>query len=293
MKQILVIGGTRFIGKHLVKHLLSASHQVTIATRGNSNDEFGSQVSRIVFDRHNENSIKEKIGAKHYDVVFDNLAYCSNDIEILLPNIKCDKYIAISSTAVYEPLAGEVKESDFDPCKITYSNTLRDINQYSQGKRLMEAAICQKFPHIKAIRVRFPYVIGLDDYTKRLDKYLEYFITRKPLYIDNIHSKMSFIDSAEAGKFLAFLIDQSEFVGAINAASSLEISIYDCFKKLCNDEIELDRIIEKSFNDNGAEPAPYNKQSSYKINVDLAHSLGYCFPSIEYTINEMVKNKVQ
>ena len=41
---ILVIGGTRFFGIHMVNELLTAGHDVTIATRGNASDSFGDKV---------------------------------------------------------------------------------------------------------------------------------------------------------------------------------------------------------------------------------------------------------
>ena len=34
MAKVLVIGGTRFFGKHLVEKLVQQGHDVTIATRG-------------------------------------------------------------------------------------------------------------------------------------------------------------------------------------------------------------------------------------------------------------------
>ena len=47
VKKVLVLGGTRFFGKHLVEVLLQAGHDVTIATRGVTEDSFGSAVKRI------------------------------------------------------------------------------------------------------------------------------------------------------------------------------------------------------------------------------------------------------
>ena len=38
--KILVLGGTRFFGIHMVKGLLDSGAEVTIATRGNVKDEF-------------------------------------------------------------------------------------------------------------------------------------------------------------------------------------------------------------------------------------------------------------
>ena len=47
--KILVIGGTRFFGIHMVKELLDRGHDITIATRGLTPDNFGDKVKRIVF----------------------------------------------------------------------------------------------------------------------------------------------------------------------------------------------------------------------------------------------------
>ena len=51
--KILVIGGTRFFGIHMVNKLLELWHSVTIATRGNAKNNFGDRVSRIILERTN------------------------------------------------------------------------------------------------------------------------------------------------------------------------------------------------------------------------------------------------
>ncbi len=61
--KILVLGGTRFFGVHLVCALLEDGHEVTIATRGRTPDSFGSQVSRIVVDRLNAAVMKMPLQA--------------------------------------------------------------------------------------------------------------------------------------------------------------------------------------------------------------------------------------
>ncbi|CAN7742153.1 NAD-dependent epimerase/dehydratase family protein [Paenibacillus sp. LjRoot56] len=45
--KILVLGGTAFFGRRLVRLLLGDGHDVTIATRGQTPDDFGDAVTRI------------------------------------------------------------------------------------------------------------------------------------------------------------------------------------------------------------------------------------------------------
>ena len=175
----LVLGGTRFFGIHLVDELLKSNCDVTIATRGLTSDSFENKVKRIILDRHDELSIINNLSDKYFDVIYDNLAYCSNDIEILLPHIHCGKYIVTSSTSVYNPLKGNVKETDFDSITYPYINCKRNEVEYAEGKRLVEAAILQKFNDINYICVRFPFVIGKDDYTGRLIRYIKCYRKKK------------------------------------------------------------------------------------------------------------------
>ena len=102
--KILVVGGTRFFGIPMVNALLFNNHEVTIATRGLTKDPFGNRVKRILFDRRNPDSVKEAFKDTHFDVVIDKIAYSSNDVKRLLDVVSCDRYILMSSTAVYDPL---------------------------------------------------------------------------------------------------------------------------------------------------------------------------------------------
>lgn len=59
--KILVIGGTRYFGIHMVNKLLEQGHAVTIATRGKTPDLYGDKVERITIQRTNEESMQ-----RHY-----------------------------------------------------------------------------------------------------------------------------------------------------------------------------------------------------------------------------------
>lgn len=61
----------------------------------------------------------------------------------------------------------------------------------------------QQYPMKNAAFVRFPYVIGRDDYTDRLYFYVEHVVRQKPMYIDNMDAQMSFISVDDAGRLLA------------------------------------------------------------------------------------------
>lgn len=58
---VLVIGGNRFFGRHLVDLLLKEGIGVTLLNRGNLDDRFGEQIRRLKSDRQDPSALKEAI----------------------------------------------------------------------------------------------------------------------------------------------------------------------------------------------------------------------------------------
>lgn len=278
---ILVIGGTRFFGIHMVNELLAQGHNITIATRGRANDIFDKSVSRITLERTNSESIANALSGRHYDVVIDKIAYCSNDIKYILDVIECDKYIHMSSTSVYEPKHWNTKEKDFDAKSKKLIWCGRKDFPYDEIKRQAECALFQKYKNINSIAVRYPFVIGTDDYTKRLLFYVENTIKEIPMNIDNVNCQMSYINSEEAGKFIAFLVDK-DFIGAINGCSKGTVSIKEIL-----DYVEQKTGKTAIINEKG-ENAPYNGEPEYSINTDKAEMLGFCFTDLKAWIFDLI-----
>lgn len=279
--KILVIGGTRFFGIHMVEELLKAGHDITIATRGQAADLFGDKVKRITIERTNEESIKDAFKEKHYDVVIDKIAYCSNDIKYAMENISCDKYIYMSSTSVYAPKHMNTLETDFDG----YSNKFvwcdRMAFPYEEIKRQAEYALWQKYSDRKWIAVRYPFAIGKDDYTKRLLFYVEHTMKSIPMNIDNLDYQMGYIRSDEAGKFIAFLVDK-DVNGALNGSSGGTISIKEII-----DYVEK-KTGTKAIIDKEGDEAPYNGEPEYSINTEKANALGFRFSRLNDWIYELL-----
>ena len=279
--KILVIGGTRFFGIHMVEELLNAGHDITIATRGLASDSYGDKVERIVIERTNEESIKNAFEGLHYDVVIDKIAYCSNDIRYVMDNVSCDKYIYMSSTSVYNPKHINTVETDFDGNSEDFVWCDRMAFPYEGIKRQAEYALWQKYMDKNWIAVRYPFVIGKDDYTKRLFFYVEHTMKSIPMNIDNLDYQMGYLRSDEAGKFIAFLIDK-DVNGAINGSSNGTISLKEIIDYV-EKKTGTKAIIEKD-----GDNAPYNGEPEYSINTEKANALGFEFSELQDWIYELL-----
>jgi len=283
---ILVIGGTRFFGIHMVNELLAAGHDVTIATRGLAFDSFGGKVKRIVLDHSNPESVRQALAGLCFDVAIDKIAYCSNDIRYIMDVIDCDKFIHMSSTAVYQPLHMDTREEEFSGKEKELIWCDRTDASYDEVKRQAEYALCQNYPDRKWIAVRYPYVIGPDDYTNRLRFYVENVIKEIPMYIDNLECQMGFIRSDEAGKFLAFLVDK-EYEGAINGCSYGTVSLHEII------EYVEEKTGYKAILSLEGEPAPYNGQTEYSVNTERAKALGFTFSNLQDWIYELLDSYIK
>lgn len=284
--KILVIGGTRFFGIHMVNELLEKGHDVTIATRGKTYDEYGDKVKRLTIERSNEESMKNALSGRHYDAVIDKIAYCSNDIKYVMDAVDCEKYIYMSSTAVYEPKHTNTMESDFDGVSKKLVWCDRKDFPYEEVKRQAECALWQKYSDRDWLAVRYPFVIGQDDYTKRLLFYVEHTMKSIPMNIDDLDCQMGYIRSDEAGKFMAFLVDK-DVRGAINGSSEGTISIREIIEYV-EKKTGTKAVIDKT-----GETAPYNGEPEYSINTEKAKSLGFRFSVLQDWIYELLDYYIQ
>ncbi len=70
--EVLVIGGTLFIGRLLVAELLKSGHKVTVLHRQPGHG-LGKRVDEILADRNEVTGMRQALAGKAFDVVFDNV----------------------------------------------------------------------------------------------------------------------------------------------------------------------------------------------------------------------------
>lgn len=271
---ILVLGGTRFFGIHLVRELLAQGHRVTLATRGRAADMFGDQVHRLIVERSDPDSLWHALNGKRFDVVCDHLAYASNDVRNLLDHVDCHRYLMVSSASVYGEKHLATREEKFDPLAYGLRWCSRGDFPYDETKRQAECALFQSYPLLRSVAVRFPFVLGKDDYTQRLYFYVEHVVKGLPMHIDNLESQLGFLRSDEAGKFLAHLAG-SGFCGSLNGCSHGTISVAEILAYL---EIKTGRPAILSPD---GDAAPYNGLEDFSLDTSLAKRGGFAFSNLK------------
>ncbi|SET06615.1 Nucleoside-diphosphate-sugar epimerase [Pseudobutyrivibrio sp. C4] len=283
---VLVVGGTRFFGIPMVEKLIADGHDVTIATRGLSDNPFKEVTKQIVMDRSDFDSVKSALDNKEFDVIIDKIAYSSNDVKNLLSNVSCKKYIQMSSCSVYSKDKENIKESEFNPQlhKLVWMNRNDD---YAEGKRQAERATLEFLDSSQCVFVRYPIVMGENDYTGRLKFYINHIINSEAMFIDDLDCGMEFIHEKEAGYFIAHLVNTT-VTGAINGSSKGMISTKS-----------LVEFIEKQTNrkailDDFGDAAPYNGAlANISYDTTKARDTGFAFSSIDDWIYELIHSNLQ
>jgi len=101
--KILVMGGSRFNGYHLVRELVNGGHDVAVLNRGVTPVVFPKQVRRFYADRKDHARLKEVVGAEDFDCIQDMSAYTLDDVQSVVDIFenRTGHYIFASTTAVY------------------------------------------------------------------------------------------------------------------------------------------------------------------------------------------------
>ena len=232
-------------------------------------------------ERTDGESMKRAFRGRRYDVVIDKIAYCSNEIRYVMDAVEHDRYIYMSSAAVYDPLHMDTVEDDFDGTSKELIWCGRTAFAYAEGKRQAERALWQAYPDRDWAAIRYPFVLGRDDYTKRLLFYVEHIMKSIPMNIDNLDHQMSYIRSDEAGKFMAFLAGQ-ELRGAVNGCSGGTISLGEIIKYV------EQRTGTKAVITAAGEDAPYNGVPAHRIDTGKANAWGYQFSELRDWICDLL-----
>jgi 2'-hydroxyisoflavone reductase len=163
---ILVIGGTRFLGRHIVEAALAAGHRLTLFNRGQTNPELFPEVEKLHGDRTMDLSALQ---GRHWDAAIDICGYVPRVVrssaEILAEAV--DQYTFISSISVYADFQ-QPGMDEHAPTGVLTDPTTEEVTNETYGplKALCEQAVEQTLPG-RALIIRPGYIVGPDDHTDR------------------------------------------------------------------------------------------------------------------------------
>ena len=163
--RLLILGGTIFLGRHLVDAALAAGHELTLFNRGQHNPELFPEVEKLRGDRDGG---LETLKGRRWNAVIDTCGYVprvvSQSAELLAYAV--DRYVFISTISVYAD-ASRPGISEDNPLADPETGT-EEITGDSYGplKVACEKAVERAFPD-RSLIIRPGLIVGPNDPTDR------------------------------------------------------------------------------------------------------------------------------
>lgn len=282
--KVLVIGGNRFFGKKLVQRLLNKGSSVTLLNRGSYKDGFGSEVQRIVLDRQLLSKDHPQLN-QQWDLIYDQVCFDALEAEQACEvfRYKTKHYIFTSSQSVYNP-GKDIRESAFNPDTYSIKERAQRDENYAEAKRQAESVFAQAkaFP---VTMVRFPIVVGSDDYTGRLKFHVDHIADGKPMYFPNVNAKMSFVHSDDAARALEF-VGEKKILGPINVCAKDPVVLHDLVKVI---ESVVGRQAKLVHKETDGEHSPYGIEADWYMNVNKLEAAGFTANAVREWLPVVVK----
>ena len=284
--KILVIGGTGFLGRVLVRYLVENGNEVTVSSSGKRSTSILGVKECLIFDRFNPQSLVNSVSRLgHFDIVYDQLAFRIKDVKDLVKLLegKTESYVFASSAAVYEGKSGILSEEDFDP--YTYEYDERESEKtYAEGKRNVEAYVYQnaEFPVSSA---RFPSIFGNCDSTLRFQDHLKRIEEGKPFWAPGNSGRRNYAWVDDAGLFLAWLGTKKK-LGPFNGASEEYFDIRS-FLELIGHSMGKDVSFQSK---SKLDKSRYYKEEDFILSTYKANKEGFRFAGTEEWLKMEVAN---
>lgn len=194
---VLIFGGTRFMGRYVLRALLDVGIDVTIANRGTRAENKGAH--NVICDRSQPGALEQFKDSK-FDAVIDFSAYASDWVE-QAGNFfagKISRYIFISTGAVYTssqvfPITEDFPKGPPHPFAPYAAEKIRSeslLREFSSNGAFDTTAL------------RLPFVMGPDNYEDRESFVFSRLLSKQPIFLANggksIHSYIYAGDVASA-----------------------------------------------------------------------------------------------
>ncbi|MGV9450307.1 NAD-dependent epimerase/dehydratase family protein [Streptomyces sp. NPDC003635] len=291
-REVLVIGGNRYFGKRLIRRLLAAGDHVTVLNRGSAPPP--TDAVHLIADRDDEESLREALGSRTFDVVVDQVCYTPRQAALARRVFagRARRYVMTSTVEVYEyqDSPAPVVESAVDPHSVAVDHELPwDETEflerhYGEGKRQAEAVLAAD-PDFPFVAVRVAHVLGGDDdFTGRLVHYADRIRSGTPIAVPVVNRPATYIHVEEIADFL-FWAAGEEFTGPVNAASHGLVGTEELCEAVAA-HLTGGRVVLRGVE--VGEVSPLSFARSYGMDNSRATGLGFTFGDVRQWLPKAV-----
>ncbi|MBV9487869.1 MAG: NAD-dependent epimerase/dehydratase family protein [Frankiaceae bacterium] len=213
--RILIIGGTRLVGRGIASAAITAGHDVTLFNRGQYEPDGLPGATLLTGDRNTDLSA---LAAGEWDATVDVCAYTARQVRALHEALgtRGGHFTFVSTISVY---AEDVPESGFTEdaplLPADHSDELT-MEKYGELKVACEEVAAELFDPLLIIRPG--YVIGPYDYTERFTHWIREVAGGKPITAPAADQPLQTVDGRDLGAFTVQCIEAG-LTGAFNVTA--------------------------------------------------------------------------
>lgn len=256
--RILVLGGTRFVGKHVVIESRRLGHEVTLFNRGRTAPTLFPHVEHRLGDRDVDLSA---LRDGRWDAVVDTSGYFPKQIEAVCGVLgdRVDRYLFVSSISAYADTSLPGVDEDA-PTAVLDDPTVDEITTATYGalKAACEDVVRERYGD-GAVIIRPGLIVGPDDPTDRFT----YWVSRVSrggvvLAPGPPERPLQVIDVGDLAQWIVHLLD-SGTSGTFNAVGpawplSMGVMLEEAAEALLQRDMEVAWVAEEDLLGMGVEP---------------------------------------
>ena len=164
--RILILGGTKFLGRAITEDALVRGHELTLFNRGRTNAGLFPEVEQLHGDRKTDLSL---LDGRSWDAVVDTSGYIPADVRASAEQLRdAGRYVFVSSVSVYADFSTGPTESSpvAELGELPADELTADFANYGPLKALAETEVERVFGE-RALIVRPGLIVGPHDPTGR------------------------------------------------------------------------------------------------------------------------------
>ena len=296
---LLILGGTRFLGRHLVEAALGDDHRVTLFNRGLSGADLFPEVETIKGDRGGDLSA---LRGRHWDAVIDTCGYVPRVVRAsagLLADA-VDHYTFVSSISVYSDDVGP-GAAEGTPVEELEDPTVEEVTGETYGglKALCERAAEEEMPG-RVLNVRPGLISGPHDPTDRFTYWPRRVVAGgEVLAPDRPERQVQFIDVRDLAAWIVKM-SAAQQTGTYNATGpdyQLRMGklLEEC-EAVSGGEAQIVWVSEQFLEENGVEPfmelplwVPQEYAGMQALDCGKAIAAGLTFRPVSETIRDVLE----
>lgn len=306
---LLILGGTGFLGPHTVREALKRGHKMTLFNRGRTRQGlFPNQVNLLGDRNPDKGQGLSALKGKQWDAVIDTSGYWPKEVgasaELLAPNVK--QYVFISTVSVYADFS-KIGLIETDAVGTLTNEEIEEIEKtdkvtpeaYGPLKALCEKAAEKAMPG-RVTNIRPGLIVGPGDPTDRF--------TYWPVRVDRggkvlaplpKEKPVQFIDVRDLAAWIIKMIEDGH-EGVYNATGpeaelSMAQMIYGC-RAATNSKVSFTWVDPEFLNSQNVRPwyelplwIPGDESAGQdQVNIDKAISMGLTYQPLAVTARDTI-----